>query len=156
MSGLTPIRVGPEYQKYISRGTSNQRIQLHWWGEAVHTTKPRRVNRKVYLICTGCPRPAIRATACLLVHAHTHVRMPPLSPPLHHRHRRRRLCHGLHPSQLRPSPLQRVLQRVAVAAATAVAVVEWRQYVRRGGRERMGAVAAAVAVTEIAVAVKTA
>jgi hypothetical protein len=70
LSGLTPIRVGPEYQKYISRGASHQRLLLHWWEEAMHTTKPRRVNRKVYLICTGCPRPAIRATACLLVHAH--------------------------------------------------------------------------------------
>ena len=48
LSGLTPMRVGPEYQKYMSRGTSHQRLLLHWWEEAMHTTKPRRVNRKVY------------------------------------------------------------------------------------------------------------
>jgi len=45
---------------------------------------------------------------------------------------------------------------VAAAVATVVAVVWWRRYVRRGGGERMGAVAVALAVTEIAVALKTA
>ena len=31
----------------------------------MHTTKPHRVNRKVYLICMGRPRPVVQATACL-------------------------------------------------------------------------------------------
>ena len=35
----------------------------------MHTTKPRRVNRNVYLISMGRPRPALQATACLLVQA---------------------------------------------------------------------------------------
>ena len=74
----------------------------------MHTTKPRRVTRDVYVICMGRPRPAFRLQrVCWYTHARTHAAAAaataapssslPRPPPQ---------------PALRSSPLQRVLQPV--------------------------------------------